>query len=82
MSMSYQSDVAIQQISFRPDNIIEVTYAEQRDISDHATLVKLLMFDRDLAPQMVDELVDLSREVVDAVLVAMRGDPMKIAGRQ
>jgi len=80
--MAYRSDVAIQSVQFRPDGICEVTYAEQREMGDKASMVKLLMFDRDIADGYVSELEDAARELVDVVLTFMAGDPMQLAGRQ
>lgn len=79
--MTYDSDVAVQSISFRPDGIIEVTYAEQRDISDKASLIKVLMFEQEIVPVETDTVLDAIRELVDAVLIEMRDDKMKLAGR-
>lgn len=81
--MAYDSDVAVQSISFRPDGLVEVTYAEQRDISDSISLVKVIMYDSGFVAQAeTAELLDATRELVDAVLVAQREQKMKLAGRQ
>lgn len=79
--MSYLSDVAVQSISFRPDNVIEITYAEQRDITPAGTLVKCLIFEGGKFPGLTDELMDEVRELIDAVLGEMAGTPTSIPGK-
>lgn len=79
--MVYDSDVAVQSVSFRPDGIVELTYAEQRDVGDSITLVKTLMFTEDSASDEVSIVLDGLRELVDVVLQVQREDRIKIAGR-
>lgn len=78
--MSYSSDIVIQTISFRPDDLIEVVYSEQRDLSDHVSIARMMLFDRALVNTEVEELLDTAREIVDLVLVRMKEIPKQTLG--
>lgn len=73
--MTYPSDIVIQNVAFRGEDVIEITYSEQREMTDQATMIRAIIFDRDTASVQVDELVDAAREAVDAALSAMRRVP-------
>lgn len=76
--MAYDSDIAVQSLVIRPDGLIEVTYAEQRDLGDDISVVKSMMYDSArVASTETGELLDLLRELVDAVLTAQRENRMK-----
>lgn len=79
--MSYESDVAIQSLAFRPDGALEITFAEQRDITPKGTMMKCIVFDEGQFPRQVGEVQDDIRELIDLVLAEMRGGPPTIAGR-
>lgn len=76
--MAYDSDVAVSSLSIRPDGLIEVTYAEQRDLSDDISIVRSVMYDSTrVASAETAELLDVLRELIDTVLSAQRENRMR-----
>lgn len=67
--------IQIQNVAFRPDGIVEVTYSEPHDMSDHIGLVKLLMFDATIVENELDELGEFLIDLVDTVMVKLRNPP-------
>jgi len=74
-------ELIINAVTFPQDGVIEINYAEKRDHSDFAGIVKTIYIDIDkikIADQ-VDEIVSLTREIVDTALLAIRQPPSRFA---
>jgi len=71
------SDIMIHSISFG-DEMIEVTYMEERDKTARVAMMRTLLIDSNVVTVELRELEESAQELVDAALLAMRNPPKKI----
>lgn len=67
--------VDIHGILFRPDDRIEITYAEKREQSSAIAVVRTIVFERNKFNQEADDLESDAFELVDLALQALRDPP-------
>lgn len=68
-----EPDVTIQNVAFRPDGLIEITYTEARELTEEVAVVRTVMFVRDAVPAIdLDDLADSLQQLVDAALIRLR----------
>lgn len=75
------SDVAIQAIAFHPDGSFDISYAEQRDITPNVVMVRQVMATQGVLDDMVQEVLDSVKDLLDAALERMADAPSKISRR-
>lgn len=67
--------VDIHGIMFRPDDRIEITYAEKREQSDTVAVIRTMLIDRKKFSEQVSDLESDTLELVDMALQALRNPP-------
>ena len=72
------SDVAVQSLVFQPDGSF---YAEQRDITANVVVLRQAMVSPGVLDEMLSEVRDSVRELLDAALEKMNEAPSRISRR-
>lgn len=72
-------ELIVSAIGFPGNRVLEVQFAEKRDNSDSAGLTKSLWIDIGKAglDDQFDELITLTRELIDGGLLSIRNPPQK-----
>lgn len=73
--MSSRPPVQVHSILFRPDNMVEITYAEEAEISPNVTVVRTVVLERSKFADDVDDLEVATLELVDEALLVLRNPP-------
>lgn len=68
-------DVDIHSVLFRPDDRVEITYAEKREQSEAIAVVRTIVIDRAKFEEDVSDLETAAFELVDLGLEALRNPP-------
>ncbi len=74
--------VDIHNILFRPDDRVEITYAEKREQSDTIAVVRTIVIDQSRFREEVSDLETEAFELVDMALEALRDPPDKEPARR
>lgn len=74
-----ERELTVQNISFREDGWVEVTFIEARDTAPRAGLVKTVICEPGVVAEQLDDLFDLIEEMIDAALVAVRNPATAIS---
>lgn len=67
--------VEIHSVIFRPDGIVEITYAEKEDLTPEVSLVRTILVSRDKFWNDVQDIEVALFELVDEGLLALRNPP-------
>lgn len=73
--------VQVQQISFRPDGIVEISYVDPLDQMSDMALVKVLMFDADRGGRLLQEVRISILDLLDEMLRELRRPRERKASR-
>lgn len=69
--------IQVHSIMFRPDGLVEITYAEEYELSPHVSIVKTIVLDRNEFREDVDDLEIAAFELVDEAIIKLRNPPKK-----
>lgn len=67
--------VEVHSILFRPDDTIEITYAEPEELTPDVSVVRTILLKRERFEGAIRELEFLGRALIDEGLVAVRQPP-------
>lgn len=73
--------VQVHAVVFRPDGFVEITYAEEYELSPAVSVVKTIIIDRSKFKEDTDDLEIAAFELVDEAIIKLRNpaprEPLK-----
>lgn len=73
--MQSKPPVQVHSVLFRPDNMVEISYAEESEITASVTLVRTVVLDRSKFADDIDDVEVALLELVDEALLILRDPP-------
>lgn len=68
------SERLIHSLTFRPDGLVELSFAELREEVENAAMLRTVVFDEPVFGDEVDDLRDFLNDLIDEVLIYLRND--------
>ncbi len=74
--------VEVHSVIFRPDGMLEITFAEKAELTPTVSVVKTLLIEREKFGEDIDDLEIEIFELVDEALLALRNPPDSVPSRK
>lgn len=76
--MSETTGVDVHSVLFRPDERVEITYAERAELTENVSVVRTLVLDANKYKSDLGEIEEFLVDLIDTVLTDVRNPPERV----